>query len=345
MKKTETDDSPYLWDPSGEPDPEVVRLETLLGQLRQHGTLPALPDRSRRGLRVSAWTMGVLSAAAAVLLIAAAGWFVIERARNGWSVQTIAGTPVVDGLRPGDARSAADVRLGIGEWLVTDGISRARIAVGQIGRVDVEPNTRLQLMEARGREHRMALARGTIHARIWAPPKLFYVNTPSATAIDLGCEYTLQVDDSGAGLVRVTHGWVGFEGDGRSAFIPEGAVGATRPGAGPGTPYYEDAPSGYGEALAILDFGRLDDPQRGAAFELVVSSARRHDALTLWHMLSRGTTTERARVFDRLAALAPPPRAVTRAAVLAGDRRALDQWWDSLGIDNTMWWKLWKKKL
>ena len=62
-------------------------------------------------------------------------------------------------------------------------------------------------------------------------------------------------------------------------------------------------------------------------------------------MLSRGTTAERARVFDSLAALAPPPRAVTRAAVLAGNRRALDQWWDSLGIDNTTWWKLWKKKL
>jgi hypothetical protein len=345
MKKTETDDNPYLWDRSGEPDPEVLALETLLGQLRQQGAPAALPDRPRPGLRVSTWTMGVLSAAAAVLLIAAAGWFVLERARNGWSVQTIAGTPVIDGMRPGDGRSAADVRLGIGEWLVTDGISRARIAVGQIGRVDVEPNTRLQLIEARGREHRMALARGTIHARIWAPPKFFYVNTPSATAIDLGCEYTLQVDDSGAGLVRVTHGWVGFEGDGREAFIPEGAVGATRPGAGPGTPYYEDAPSGYGEALGTLDFGRLDDPQRGAAFELIVSSARRRDALTLWHLLSRGTTAERARVFDRLAALAPPPRAVTRAAVLAGNRRALDQWWDSLGIDDTTWWRLWKKKL
>ena len=345
MKKTDTDDNPYLWDRSGEPDPDVVRLERLLGQLRQHDAPPALPDRPRRVLRVSTWTMGVLSAIAAVLLIAAAGWFVRERARSGWLVQTMAGTPVIDGLRAGDARSAADVRLGIGEWLVTDGISRARIAVGQIGRVDVEPNTRLQLMEARGREHRMALARGTIHARIWAPPKFFYVNTPSATAIDLGCEYTLQVDDNGAGLVRVTHGWVGFEGDGREAFIPKGALGATRPGVGPGTPYYEDAPSGYGEALAILDFGRPDDPQRTAAFELVVSSARRRDALTLWHMLTRGTTAERARVFDRLAALAAPPRAVTRAAVLAGDRRALDQWWDSLGIDNTTWWRLWKKKL
>jgi hypothetical protein len=260
-------------------------------------------------------------------------------------VQTIAGTPVIDGIRAGDARSAGDARLGIGEWLVTDGISRARIAVGQIGRVDVGPNTRLQLMEARGREHRMALTRGTIHARIWAPPKFFYVNTPSATAIDLGCEYTLQVDDSGVGLVRVTLGWVGFEGGGREAFIPEGAVGATRPGVGPGTPYYEDAPSGYGEALAILDFGRPEDSERAAALQLVLSSARRRDALTLWHMLARVTTAERGRVFDRLAALAPPPRAVTRAAVLAGDRRALDQWWDSLGIDNTTWWRLWKKKL
>jgi hypothetical protein len=50
-------------------------------------------------------------------------------------------------------------------------------------------------------------------------------------------------------------------------------------------------------------------------------------------------------VFDRLAALAPPPPAATRSAVLAGERRALNQWWDMLGIDNTAWWKLWKKKM
>ena len=34
-------------------------------------------------------------------------------------------------------------------------------------------------------------------ARIWAPPRLFYVNTPSAVAEDLGCAYTLEVDDLG----------------------------------------------------------------------------------------------------------------------------------------------------
>jgi hypothetical protein len=342
MKKTDDDDS-YLWDRSGEPDPEVARLERLLSQLRQPSVLPALPQRTRRDARLTSWMIGALSAAAALLLVGALAWFVFGRARSGWSVQTIAGAPVVDGIHARDARTAGDVRLGIGEWLVTDGVSRARISVAQIGRVDVEPNTRLQLLDVRGREHRLALARGTIHARIWAPPRLFFVNTPSATAIDLGCEYTLQVDDSGAGLLRVTSGWVGLEGDGREAFIPEGAVGATRPGVGPGTPYYEDAPSGYGEALAILDFGRADHPGHAGALDLILSKARRRDALTLWHLLQRGSAAERGQVFDRLAALAPPPSAVTRAAVLAGDRRALDQWWDLLGIDNTPFW-LWKKK-
>jgi hypothetical protein len=191
----------------------------------------------------------------------------------------------------------------------------------------------------------MSLARGLIHARIWAPPKLFFVNTPSATAVDLGCEYTLQVDDSGGGLIRVTLGWVSFEGNGRESFIPEGAIGRTRPGAGPGTPYYADAPSGYGEALAVLDFSAPDDPRRADSFDFILSSARRRDALTLWHLLTRGTLDERGRVYDRLAKLVPPPAAATREAVLKGDRAALDQWWDSLGLDSATWWRLWKTKV
>ena len=80
----------------------------------------------------------------------------------------------------------------------------------------------------------MALDRGEIRARIWAPPRLFFVNTPSATAIDLGCAYTLQVDDRGWGKVRVETGWVAFEHKGRESFIPKDAMCATRPGVGPG---------------------------------------------------------------------------------------------------------------
>lgn len=341
MKKRDV--TSYLWDRSGAPDPEIARLEALLAELREPVAMPALPKRTRRRVRLTRWTVGALSAAAAAVLAAAIWWFAPSPPRAEWAVQTIAGTPVVDGTRPAEGRTA-DGRLTAGDWLVTDAVSRARISVAQIGRVDIEPNTRLQLMDAPGREQRLSLARGTIHARIWAPPRLFFVNTPSATAIDLGCEYTLQVDDKGAGIVRVTSGWIAFQGGGREAFIPEGAMGATRPGIGPGTPYYEDAPSGFGDALATIDFGPADQPERAAAFEAIVSSARRRDAFTLWHLLQRATAAERGPVFDRLAAFVPPPRDVSRAAVLAGDRTSLAQWWDLLGVDDSTWWKLSKKR-
>jgi hypothetical protein len=231
-----------------------------------------------------------------------------------------------------------------GEWLVTDGSSRARVDVGRIGRVDVEPNTRLQVVASGGREHRMALDRGTIHARIWAPPKFFYVHTEAAVAVDLGCAYTLHVDAAGSGVLRVTHGWVGFERDGRDTYVPEGAVCVTRRDTGPGTPRYDDAPSGFGPALMRLDFGPDTGADRAAALDLVLSSARRRDALTLWHLLTRGSRDERTRVFDRLSQLVPPPEGITREQVLGGDREALDRWWDALGVEVSTWWRLLKKK-
>lgn len=328
----------YLWDRTGDPDPEVMRLEQLLGTLRAGVPAPALPARRRaRGLFRAGFK--ALAAAAAVLLVATAAWLAIGLRRNAWAVQRVAGAPVVDGQA-----IASDGRLGIGEWLVTDAVSRASVAVSRIGRVEVDPNTRIQLVESEGREHRMALERGTIHARIWAPPRFFYVNTPAAVAVDLGCAYTLQVDERGAGLLRVTSGWVGFEHDGRNAFIPQGAMCATRPGVGPGTPRYEDAPSGYAEALNTLDFGEPGDPGRAAALDLVLSRARRRDALTLWHLLRRGTLEERGRVFDRLNELAPAPEGITRDAILRGDRGELAFWWDTLGVETGTWWKLLKKK-
>lgn len=338
------DRNDYLWDRSGPADPDVARLEQVLGVLRHDGRPPVFEPRVRIApARWMRWPRLLYSAAAAaavaILAVAvAAAWITFVQPRIGWAVESVAGTPAIDG-------EAIDgsARLGVGRWLTTDQSSRARIAVGQIGQVDVEPNTRVQLVESRGREHRMSLAQGTIHARIWAPPKFFFVNTPAAVAIDLGCAYTLQVDPDGSGLVRVTHGWVGFEHAGREAFIPEQAVCATRPGIGPGTPRYEDAPAAYPEALALIDFGRADDPRRAAALATVLSQARRRDALTLWHLLQRGTPDERGKVFERMSIVAPPPAGVTRDAVLAGDRRAIDTWWNSLGLDSTTWWRLWKK--
>src|SRR5205809_436148 len=79
--------------------------------------------------------------------------------------------------------------------LETDATSQARVNVSTIGYVNLDPNSRLRLVETRDGRHQLALARGTLHAVINAPPGQFIVDTPSGRATDLGCAYTLHVDE------------------------------------------------------------------------------------------------------------------------------------------------------
>ncbi len=257
--------------------------------------------------------------------------------RPSWEVTKIEGEPVI-----GREKIGATGRLAVGDWLVTDDSSRAQISVGQIGEVLVEPNSRISLLQMRDEEHRLALKRGKMEALIWAAPGKFYVDTPSAVAVDLGCSYTLEVNDDGVGILRVTSGWVAFEWEGRESFVPAQAMCITRPERGPGTPYFSDAAVALRSALERFDTAHPSDPGRLEALNLVLSKARRNDALTLWHLLTRTEENERPLVFDRLAKLIPPPAKVTREGILRGDRSMIDAWWDALELGDTEWWRLWK---
>jgi hypothetical protein len=50
------------------------------------------------------------------------------------------------------------------------------------------------------------------------------------------------------------------------------------------------------------------------------------DTLTLWHLLARVRESDRARIFDRMEALAGLPDGVTREKILALDPAALEAW-------------------
>jgi hypothetical protein len=247
-----------------------------------------------------------------------ASWLYLRSApRAGWEVARLAGAPSIDA-----DRMDSTGRLGIGEWLETDAGSRAQIKVADIGQVEIDPGTRVRLVETRPTEHRLELARGRMHASIYAPPRLFFVDTPSAVAADLGCAYTLEVDDAGRSILHVTAGWVSFETKDRESMVPAGAACLTQPGAGPGTPFFEDASQLFLDSLAKFDFanGGAD------ALTAVMAEARPRDTLTLWHLLARVGDAERARVYTRLAALAPPPAGVTRDGVMRLDRSMLHEW-------------------
>jgi hypothetical protein len=284
---------------------------------------PGIRDRIRQGKREAGRGMGHprrwwIPVALAAVLVLAVGIRLAGRGNASWSVDPTAGAPRLDGA-PLASRGA----LRVGEWIETDDSSQAVIAVGTIGHVDVRPGSRVGLVRARETDHRLALAYGAIHAKVDAPPRIFFVETPAGTAIDLGCEYTLETDRAGRGLIHVTGGYVEFVAHGARSIVPLGAFAQTRPGQGPGIPYVEDAPTALREALDSFDF-----EQGGtAAARQALRKARAEDALSLWHLLGRVAPALRGEVYDRLASLVPPPAGVSRAQAIVLDPAALQRYW------------------
>jgi hypothetical protein len=278
-----------------------------------------------------------LALAATVVLLVGGTWASLRVRPSGWTVERVrSASPATSPRSPSEAQLQAD------DWLETDARSTARLRADQVGLVEIGPSSRVRLLVTRDGEHRLVLARGILKAQIWAPPGEFYVETPSATAIDLGCSYTLEVDAAGAAVLHVTSGWVGLEAKGRRSLVPSGAVCETRPGEAPATPRFEDAGALFSRALAVIETGSVE--AREQALDTLLHEARRQDALTLWHLLTRLDRSSASRVYDRLASLAPPPPSVQRGRVLDGDRAALDAWWNALGFGETSWFRIWKAK-
>ena len=249
------------------PDHLWRELEPLLAQ-----------EGESQPFRGSVWSWQLKTAAAVVLLLLSSWgiWLIYSSRANSadkraWRVRRLDGAPKV-----GAERISNNGELAVGEWLETDGSSRAQIDVSSIGNVDIDENTRVRLLETRPTEHRLELARGKMSAQIWAPPRLFFVNTPSAVAADLGCAYTLEVDDHGASLLRVTSGWVALQLEARESIVPAGAACETQPGLGPGTPYFEDSSAGFRDALKKVDFDS-DAAARSAALTVMLGQAGREE--------------------------------------------------------------------
>jgi hypothetical protein len=294
--------SDYLWDKSGEPDPDVVELEKKLGPLG-YRPRPLEMARFRRRRRALFVVSSVVAVAAAVALFVslqrssappaapAVGPASPSPPLASFAVRRLEGSPAI-----GARAIVAEARLQVGGWLETDEVSRAQIQVADIGAVQVEPRSRVRLVGTGPEEHRLELARGRIAAVVMAPPRLFVVDTPAATAVDLGCAYTLAVADDGSGRLEVTSGQVMLEGHGRTSKVPAGAVAETRPGFGPGTPYVADAPEELRRALARVDF------EKGgvADVRVVAQAARPHDVVTLEHLAERLEGEERDLIRERL---------------------------------------------
>lgn len=233
-----------------------------------------------------------------------------------WNVETLSGTPKVGNL-------LGKEKISVGQFLETDANSRARVQVANIGQVEIAPNSRVQLVGTKSTEHRLSLERGVLQAKIFAPPRLFIVDTPSAVVVDLGCEYTLEVDRDGNSKLHVTSGFVALERGGRESIVPAGAMCLTKKGKGLGTPFSDDASAEFQKAVQRFDF----ENGGSEALQTIIKHSNIYDSLTLWHLLSRTQKAEREKVFDALNSFVKLPKSANREGVLRLDKKMLTAWW------------------
>lgn len=317
----------WLVDGVGEPDTAERRVEQSLRAARWRGNAEDLIERldgedssARAGLgirRRAGWPRAALLAAAGLVLVVGVWASLFGESRSGW-------------------RRGSGGSWGVGVWVET-GEESEEFTAEAVGRVTVRPGSRVRLLSAGDDGHRLELAEGALEAFIYAPPRLFFVETPGATAVDMGCAYEMDVAADGSGVLRVTGGWVELQEDGPEqaagpadglelvSRVPAGAVCRLGVGGALGLPWFEDG----GEAFGALVAG-AESREPGAVGRLL-SGARPRDSLTLWHLVSRTAGPERAAVVGRLAELAPPDEAGDVEAVLSADRaaagEALERWW------------------
>ncbi|MCB9899125.1 MAG: hypothetical protein H6825_14060 [Planctomycetes bacterium] len=258
----------------------------------------------------------------------------------GYELEVLSGLAQIE-----DASGAEQFTLGRGlrpgERIVCDDATRARLAVGSLGSVDVRPGSALALRSA-GEDGTwmLDLERGEVRASIFAAPRLFQVGTPAGVAVDLGCMYTARVEDDGSTRLTVEGGRVSFETETRRVLVPAGAETRARPGQPPATPVWTEANAALRKAIETLDASAgswssddaaaLDEADARALDEVLAVPGARH-SLTLFHLLDHPRRAVREAVYDDLARRVAPPEGVTRAQVVdARSSAARDLWREEL---------------
>jgi ferric-dicitrate binding protein FerR (iron transport regulator) len=285
----------YLFDRSGTPDPDVARLERLLAPLAHDASFDELRVRRKRR---APWLVlaGALAAAAALAIYlalprgpaACSGGTGFAFAGIGGEV-SCGGTAVAHGVLP------------VGGELDT-GAHEASLTIADIGTAQLGKQTRVRLERTDRERHQLSLDRGHLHAKVNAPPRLFAVTTKHTDVVDLGCEYTIDIDAAGTGSICVLTGLVELATkSGADVVAPEGSCAAILAGNRPGLPHARDTRAEFVAAVGAYDRG---DP---AAFDRVLALADRRDAITLV-ALSQIDPRRRA-VLERLTELSPPPDA------------------------------------
>lgn len=220
-----------------------------------------------------------------------------------WKVSSLSGTPFISDEAMAKLDSIRD-----GQYIVTNDTSRAELMIADIGKVIIEPNTKLMIVKGQDGKNKLSVVYGTIDADMKQGPASVPVELPSATANDISGSYKLTVDNTGDGLFYVRSGKVEVTSGEKVSVVPAGSMVMTKRDKGVGTPFNAASSPVLKKALFDFDFGTCDN----ACISAIMSNATASDVVTLVNLIPKVEDDIRNQVYTRAVAFAPPPPGVPR---------------------------------
>ncbi len=309
-------------------DPDFNLPAILYSPLKRRDDPPYRVKLSHKVLR-SKWIAVGAPISAILIAVLISVLYFYRSDPSFWEVESLKGTPIA-----GSERIDGTGNLPAGQWLKTDSHSSARVKAGLAGEVDVKPGSAVKLLDTMEPVYKLYLKFGKITAKTPGSPKMLSIITPSASALDLGSNYSVEVNKDGNSLFRVASGSIIVKSGGENEIVPTGAVCETIKNKEPGTPYRINADKEFKEALSRLDSGHGTEED----LKTLLKIAGRQDALSLWYLLRDAESGDVKPIYNRLAELVKPPDDVTFEGIKAGNNTMLLKWWDKLGYGSKSLW-------
>jgi hypothetical protein len=241
-----------------------------------------------------------------------------------WKVSNIQGHSLI-----GNSTMSSNDSIKEGQWIQTNNDSRAELIVANIGKVIIEPNSKVIFVKGVDGNNRIMVEYGTINTVMNPNSRSFFVEMPTAVATDNGGSYTMTVDSTGDGLVYVRSGKVEIASPNRDAIIPAGSLVLTKRDIGVGTPFSENSSAKFKNALFNYDFGNCND----ACVKTLLNSAKMSDAVTLVNLIPNVNKEYSDQVYTKLAAFVAPPKTISSDSIPFINEEEINQWIDKIQVE------------
>ncbi|MBK9332533.1 MAG: FecR domain-containing protein [Ignavibacteria bacterium] len=241
-----------------------------------------------------------------------------------WKVVSVKGSPKINDMNMVSSDSIKE-----GQWITTDSVSIAELIIADIGKVTIEPDSKVILVKGADSTRQIFVEYGMVNTETQnGDNRAFKVGIPSAVAENKGGSYSLKIDKNGDGMIVVKSGKVDVLSTNKNAIVPAGNIVMTKNGLGVGTPFNEQSSPGFKNALFNYDFGNCND----ACMNIIIDNAKMTDAVSLINILngSKAVNETKEEIYNKVANLIPPRAPVHKDSLEFFDEKELEIWIDDI---------------